>query len=200
MGRLLLLLFGISCTIAQAQTNTGPSNTLDAYWNLTSIPSQAQATLKLSTSSAPDPGSLNNVIAHQDGVNNTALLSVTSGSQNRIEATQSNSYNYTDVSLGGGNNSVLLNQTGGNNSISFGLGGANNRFVLSQDGGDRLQMLGLQQNNTHLEVAQGSGSNSLTIDNTSLFKNAYGNGIPNLRIEQTGGATATIQNGQLIGN
>ena len=101
---------------------------------------------------------------------------------------QYNGYNYTDVMLSGVNNSVLLNQTGGNNSASFGLNGVNNRFTLTQDGGDRLQMQGLQQANTRLEITQGIGNNTLTIDNTSLFQNANGAGIPNLRIEQSGGA------------
>jgi hypothetical protein len=196
MSRLLILLFWSACAAVQAQS----TNSLDAYWNLTSIPGQAQLVLGLSTNGISDPSSQNDVITHQEGINNTVLASVTSGSQNRLEINQFSSYNYTDVSLGGVNNSVLLNQTGGANSTSFSLGGANNRFILNQDGGDRIQMLGLQQNNTWLEVAQGSGSNTLTIDNTSLFKDAYGTGIPNLRIEQSGGATATIQNGHIFGN
>ena len=201
MTRFFLLSFWIAGTVAQAQSNPGTSNTQDAFWNLTSVPSQAQATLRLGTTSAPDPGSSQNeVIARQDGVNNTALLSIVSGSQNRLEVSQTTGYNYSDVTLSGVNNSVLLNQTGGNNSASFGLSGANNRFTLTQDGGDRLQMTGLQQSSTRLEVEQGVGSNTLTIDNTTLFRNATGTGIPNLRIEQSGGATATIQNGRLFGN
>lgn len=197
MSRLLLFLFFWSaCVAVQAQS----TNALDAYWNLTSIPGAVQATLRLSTNGIAGPSSVNDVITQQDGVNNTALLSVTSGSQNRLEVNQSSSYNYTDASIGGVNNSVVLNQTGGGNSTSLSLGGAGNRFLLSQDGGDRLQMLGLQQNNTRLEVAQGSGSNTLTIDNTALFRDAYGTGIPNLRIEQSGGARATIQNGHILGN
>ena len=196
MSRLLILLFWSACVAVQAQS----TNSLDAYWNLTLIPGQSQLTLALSTNGISDPSSLNDVISHQDGVNNTALLSITSGSQNRLEVNQFSSYNYTDVALGGINNSVLLNQTGGANSVSFSLGGANNRFILNQDGGDRIQMLGLQQNNTWLEVSQGSGSNTLNIDNTSLFRDANGTGIPNLRIEQSGGATATIQNGHIFGN
>jgi hypothetical protein len=201
MTRILFFLCWLTYVVAQAQTNGGPVNTLDAYWNLTSIPSQAQATLRVGTNGAPDPtSSLNDVITRQDGVNNTAILSVVSGSQNRLEVNQSNGYNATDIALSGVNNSVLLNQTGGNNSVSFGLSGANNRFVLTQDGGDRLQMQGLQQANTRLEVTQGNGNNSLTIDNTSLFRDANGTGIPNLRIEQSGGAAATIQNGRIFGN
>lgn len=201
MTRFFLFSFWIAATVSQAQSNTRTSSTEDAFWNLTSVPSQAQVTLRLGTTSAPDPGSsLNEVIARQDGTNNTALLFVVSGVQNRLEVNQANGYNYSDVTLSGVNNSVLLNQTGGNNSASFGLSGANNRFALTQDGGDHLQMSGLQQSNTRLEVAQGAGSNTLTIDNSSLFRDATGTGIPNLRIEQSGGATATIQNGRLFGN
>lgn len=200
MGRLLFLLCCIACTTARAQTNTGPSNTLDAFWNLTSVPSQAQATVNLSNAGIPDPGSINDVISRQDGVNNTAILSAATGSQNRLEVNQSGNYNYTDASLSGVVNSVVLNQTGGNNSVSLGLGGANNRLIVNQDGGDRVHIQGLQQNNTWLEVGQGAGSNSLTIDNTALFRDATGSGIPNLRIEQSGGAAATIQNGRILGN
>ena len=121
-------------------------------------------------------------------MNNTALLSVVSGSQNRLEVNQSGNYNYTDASLGGVNNSIVLNQTGGSNSVSLGLGGTSNRLMINQDGGDRV------------EINQGSGGNSLTLDNTMLFRDANGTGIPNLRIEQSGGATATIQNGRILGN
>ena len=202
MSRILILLCGVASALtSQAQTNNGPSNTLDAYWNLTSIPSQAQATLKLSNAGIADPGTAkNDVLTYQNGINNSVALSVLSGSQNRIEANQVNNQNSADAALSGANNSIIINQTGGGNNLSLGLNGANNRLLLSQDGGDRLQMQGLQQNNTRLEVAQGAGNNTLTIDNTPLFKNAYGTGIPNLRIEQTGGATATIQNGFLTGN
>lgn len=191
----------IACVGALAQTNTGPPNTLDAYWNLTSIPSQAQATLKLSTVTIADPvSSLNDVTSYQLGSNNVATLSILSGSQNRIDATQLNNQNSVDAALSGVNNSLIINQTGGGNSLSVGLNGANNRFLLSQDGGDRLQLQGLQQNGARLEISQGAGNNTLTIDNTSLFKNTSGTGIPNLRIEQSGGATAIIQNGLLTGN
>ncbi|AKD57293.1 hypothetical protein [Spirosoma radiotolerans] len=201
MKRFFIFSFWIAGIAAQAQSQSGTRNTQDAFWNLTSVPSQVQATLKLGTNSVSDPGSsLNDVTARQDGANNTALLSIVSGAQNRLEVNQTNGHNYSDVTLSGVNNSVLLNQTGGNNSTSFGLSGANNRFMLTQDGGDRLQMTGLQQSNTRLEVAQGIGNNTLTIDNTSLFRDASGVGLPNLRIEQSGGATATIQNGRLFGN
>jgi hypothetical protein len=201
MMRFILLLFWLACAKVKAQTNTGSINTVDAFWNLTTIPSQAQATLRLGSTSAPEPGSaLNEIITHQDGVNNATVLSVGSGSQNRLEVNQYNGYNYSDVMLSGVNNSMLLNQTGGSNIVSFGLSGTDNRLIVNQDGGDRLQMLGLQQANTRLEISQGAGNNSLTIDNTSLFQNANGTGIPNLRIEQSGGAAATIQNGRLFGN
>ena len=201
MSRLVIFLCWLGCTTLHAQTNTGPPNTLDAYWNLTSIPSQAQATLKLSNAAIPDPNSsLNEVITSQIGSANAATLSVIAGSQNRLETTQLNNQNAANVTLSGVNNSIIVNQLGGGNTLSFDLNGGNNRFLLSQDGGDRLQMQGLQQNNTRLEINQGVGSNSLTIDNTPLFRNTSGGGIPNLRIEQTGGATAIIQNGLLTGN
>ena len=184
-------------TVVQAQTNLTTGNSLDAYWNMPTTPSQTQAILKVGTATLPSALSQNEVITNQQGALNTAVLSVLSGSQNRLEANQTTGLNTVDASLSGTNNSVLLNQTGTGNAILFGLNGVNNQYKLTQDGGDRIQMQGLQQNNQHLEVAQGSGANSLTVDNTSLFKDS---GIPNLRIEQSGGAAVTIQQGKIIGN
>lgn len=201
MKRLFILLVGMISRAASAQVNSVPVNTLDAYWNLTSVPNQAQVRLQPGLTSMAGPGSsINEVITTQNGLNNTAQLSITAGFQNQLVLSQSSNANYAEATLSGVNNSVMLNQTGGSNSLSFGLDGANNRLALTQDGGDRLQMVGLQQTNTRLEVNQGAGTNSLTIDNTTLFKDINGTGIPNLRIEQTGGATATIQNGRIFGN
>ncbi|QJD78699.1 hypothetical protein [Spirosoma rhododendri] len=201
MKRLFILLLGMICGTASAQVNSVPTNSLDAYWNLTSIPNQAQVSLQPGlTNLAGLSGSSNEVTARQDGLNNTAQLSVMAGSQNQLTLTQANNANYADATLSGVSNTIVINQTGGNNNLAFGLNGTNNRLALTQDGGDRLQMVGLQQNNTRLEVNQGAGNNSLTIDNTTLFKDVNGTGIPNLRIEQTGGATATIQNGRIFGN
>ncbi len=201
MKCLVTLLFGMIGGAASAQVNSVPVNNLDAYWNLTSIPNQAQVSLQAGQTNLTGlSGAINEVITQQDGLNNTAQLSITAGSQNQLRLNQTNNANYADAILSGVNNSIAINQTGGNNNLAFGLNGTNNRLALTQDGGDRLQMTGLQQNNTRLEVNQGAGNNSLTIDNTTLFKDTTGTGIPNLRIEQTGGATATIQNGRIFGN
>ncbi len=193
----LMILCCVVGTAVQAQTNLATGNSLDAYWNLPTIPGQTQAVLKLGTANLPSTSAQNEVITNQQGAFNTAVLTVASGSQNRLETNQTSGLNTVDASLSGSNNSVLLNQTGTGNTISFGLSGVNNRYALTQDGSDRIQMQGLQQNNQRLEVAQGSGANSLTVDNTSLFKDS---GIPNLRIEQSGGAAITIQQGKIIGN
>ena len=199
MSRYLIILFCTISAVVRAQTNLVTGSTLDAYWNLPTIPNQTQATLRLGTTNLPTASSSQNeVIANQEGGSNTVILSVLAGSQNRLEVNQYTGLNSADVSLSGGNNSILLNQTGTGNSVSFGLSGSNNQYILSQDGGDRIQMQGLQKNNDRLEVAQGFGSNSFTIDNTSLFQGT--GGIPNLRIEQSGGASVTIQQGKVIGN
>ncbi|MBD2753144.1 hypothetical protein [Spirosoma validum] len=197
MSRHLLVVFCFFSLFAEAQTNLVTGGTLDAYWNLPTIPTQTQATLRLSTASLPAASSQNEVVTRQEGGANTAMLSVLSGAQNRLEVNQYTGLNFVDATLTGVNNSVLLNQTGTGNSISFGLNGSNNQYVLAQDGGDRIQMQGLQKNNERLEVKQGYGNNSLTLDNTNLFQ---GSGIPNLHIEQTGGASITIQQGKVIGN
>ena len=94
----------------------------------------------------------------------------------------------------------MLLQTGGGNLISLGLTGSNNRFMLTQDGGDKAILQGLQKDNTHFELVQGSGNNTLVLDNSPLFKDPLSTGIPNLRIEQSGGASVIVQQGKLIGN
>lgn len=199
MGHYFVILFCICSVVVRAQTNLVTSNALDAYWDLPVIPSRTQTTsIAGRTNLSAALSSQNEVIANQAGEFNTAVLSIPSGSQNRLEVNQYTGLNSVDVSLSGGNNSILLNQTGTGNSISFGLSGNNNQYSISQDGGDRIQMQGLQKNNDHLDIVQGNGSNSLTIDNTSLFQGT--GGIPNLRIEQSGGASVTIQQGKIIGN
>lgn len=199
MGRYFVVILCIYSVAVQAQTDPITGNALDAYWNVPIVPSQTQATLKLGGTTLPSATSFQNeVTANQTGGSNTAVLSILSGSQNRLEINQYTGLNSADVSLSGGNNSILLNQTGTGNSVSFGLTGNNNQYILSQDGSDRIQMQGLQKTNDHLEVTQGYGSNSLTIDNTTLFQGI--GGIPNLRIEQSGGASITIQQGKVIGN
>lgn len=201
MKRLLTLLLGLIGGAATAQVNSIPVNNLDAFWNLTSVPNQAQVSLHQGlTNPTGLSGSGNEVITQQDGFNNSAQLAITAGSQNQLRLYQANNANYADATLSGVNNSIVVNQTGVSNNLTFELNGTNNRLALAQDGGDRLQMIGLQQNNTRLEVNQGAGNNALTIDNTTLFKDVNGTGIPTLRIEQTGGATATIQNGRIFGN
>lgn len=199
MKRLFLLLLCISCVCARAQTNTGSASNQDAFWHLTTTPGQAQSTLQ--SGPGTDPGSsLNEVRMRQEGVSNTALLSVMTSAPNRLDVGQTGNNNYTEATLSGLNNSLLLNQTGNNNSVSLGLGGTNNRITLAQDGGDRIQMQGLQVDNTRLTISQGNGSNSLTIGNTTLLQTTTGTGISNLRIEQSGGAAAIIQNGRIFGN
>ena len=136
----------------------------------------------------------------QNGLGNQANLQTVAGTQSRLDVTQMNDGNVVNAVLSGFNNSVILSQTGGGNTINFGLSGTNNRFMLTQDGGDAATMVGLQKDNTRIELLQGSGNNSFTMDNSNLFIDPLSKGIPNLRIEQTGGASAIIQQGHIIGN
>ncbi len=202
MHRLLVFMFCAMSAGVQAQTSaqsvSNPST--EAYWNVRLTDEQKlQSRLVESQTSIPDPTpALNTVVIQQYGFDNRALLQ-TVGSQNRLEATQHSNGNTADAVLVGTNNSLILNQTGSNNAINVGLTGNNNRYVLTQDGGDTANFQGLQQDNTRLELIQGSGNNSLRVDNSTLLKTPSGSGIPNLRIEQTGGASIIIQQGQAFG-
>ena len=57
---------------------------------------------------------------------------------------------------------------------------------------------GMNQTGGRFELRQGAGNNTFNTDNSSLFKDPYSNGIPNLRIEQTGGASITVQQGAVV--
>lgn len=197
----LFILWAVSAG-AQAQTSpqsTGSQST-DAYWNVALTDEQKlQSRLVESQVVIPDPTSaLNTVVIRQNGVDNRALLQ-TVGNQNRLEAAQTSGNNAADAVLIGSNNSVLLNQTGGGNAITMDLTGTNNRYLITQDGGDTANLQGLQYDNTRLELLQGSGNNALTVDTTTLVKGPFSTGIPNLRVEQTGGASVIIQQGQAFG-
>ena len=202
MNRLLTCLFGLLALATQAQNTTQSTNALDAYWNITLTDDQKlQTVLVKSQTAIPDPtSSVNTISLQQNGDGNHAMLQTPSGSMNRLELTQLNNGNNTDAYLTGANNSVVLNQTGGSNTINFSLNGTNNRFLISQDGNDTVNMLGLQKDNTRLELVQKSGANSFTLDNSSLFTDPLSTGIPNLRIEQSGGASITVHQGKVIGN
>ncbi|MBC8155020.1 MAG: hypothetical protein H7Z72_19170 [Bacteroidetes bacterium] len=198
----LLVTFCVCCVTAQAQTGTAAINRSDAYWNIPLSTAQTlQSVLVESQTGIPDPASASNtIVVQQNGFGNQATLQVIAGSQNRFEANQSGGGNGADAVLAGSNNSLVLNQTGGGNAINLGLSGNSNRFLVTQDGGDRATLQGQQKDNTRFELVQGSGNNSLTLDNSTLFKDPFGSGIPNLRIEQSGGASITVQQGKVIGN
>lgn len=204
MCRLFIIVFCAVCAGAQAQTSQSLTSTtgLDAYWT---IPLTADQKLKTvlteSLSAIPDAtSSVNTIILNQSGSGNQASLQTLSGLQNRLEASQTNTNNVLEATVSGVNNSAVLLQTGSGNVLNLDLSGSNNRFRLEQDGNDTARMQGLQKDNTRLELVQGSGSNSFTLDNTSVLKDPLVPGIANLRIEQTGGASITIQQGKVIGN
>ena len=203
MNRLLILVFCISSAVVRAQTSaTSVRNELDAYWNVELTDDQLKQTVLVrSQTGIPDPSSAGNVVSlQQNGSSNRATVRIPSGTQNNVELNQANDGNATDAYLSGSGNSLIFSQTGGGNGITLGVDGSNNRFLLTQDGGDRMNMSGLQKNNTRLEVSQGSGNNSLSLDNTTLFTDPLGRGIPNLRIEQSGGASIQVTQGRVISN
>lgn len=188
---------------AQAQTTSSPTgNRSDAYWNipltteqkLQSVLSESQTVIFSQTTA------LNAIDVRQEGLANQATLQVIAGSQNRLEALQVSDGNNADAVLAGNNNTLIVTQTGGGNAINFTLSGNNNQYLLAQDGGDTATLQGLQKDDTRLELIQGSGSNSFTIDNSALFRDPFGSGVPGLRIEQSGGASITVQQGRVTGN
>ena len=172
----------------------------DVYWNLPTVPGPAQAVLTLSQTTIPEPTSRQNEIRlDQQGGGSRAMLSVVNGLQNRVELVQQNgSGAYATVS--GSNNSLIVTQTGGGNQLGLGLTGHGNRLSISQDGGDRVELQGLVRDNSRLELVQKSGNNTFITDNTTLFNGPLTTGIPNLKIEQSGGATIHIQNGHAFNN
>lgn len=199
MNSFFTLVLCTICLVTQAQTvDTG----LDAYWNINLTKEQKLNTVLLEsqTTISNPAAALNTITLQQNGIANQAILQTNSGSQNLLEVSQLNNGNVANATLSGLNNSLIIGQTGGGNMANIDLGGTNNRFLVTQDGGDRINMLGLQKDNTRLELIQGSGNNSFTLDNTTLFKDPLSQGIPNLRIEQSGGANVTIQQGKVIGN
>lgn len=202
MNRLFCYALCLLYVTANAQNPSAPvSSTLDAYWNFTPVPTPAQAVLLLSETTLPGPTSTaNTILLEQNGVGNRANLQTLAGSANRLEVSQTSDGNVVNAVLSGTSNGLLFSQTGGGNQINFGLYGTGNRFMLTQDGGDVANLQGLNQSGTRLELSQGAGNNSFSIDNSTLFKDPLSTGIPNLRIEQTGGAAVTIQSGRLIGN
>jgi hypothetical protein len=203
MNRLLVFLFCALCIGTQAQTVTAPlGNSADAYWNVPLTASQKlQTVLVKSQTAIPDPSSAaNTAVLNQQGLNNQAVVQTLGGTYNRLEVNQFNDRNTANAVLSGNNNSLIINQMGGDNSANVGLSGTNNRFMITQDGGDRVNMQGLQKDNTRLELIQGRGNNSFTLDNSTLFTDPLSKGIPNVRIEQSGGSAVTIQQGRVIGN
>jgi hypothetical protein len=187
----------------RAQTGTSTATrSADAYWNIPLTTEQKlQSVLVESQTVIPDPAAgLNSLVIQQDGAGNRATLQAITGSQNRLEAVQTGNGNGADAMLSGTNNSLIINQMGGGNAVNVDLAGNGNRYMLTQDGGDTANLYGLQKDNSQLELRQGSGNNSFTIDNSSLFKDPLSTGIPNLRIEQAGGASITVQQGRAIGN
>jgi|GEM_PF-3015855 len=204
MNRLLILASCLFGTGAFAQKITSaavsPMGT-DAYWNIPLTDNQKLTTVLVESETLiQGPTSLANaIVLQQNGNNNRATLQTPSGNNNLLRATQQDNGNVLNAVLSGAGNGLTINQTGGSNQLSVDLTGSNNRFLLTQNGGDMANLQGISQTNGRLELRQGVGNNTFNTDNSSLFTDPLSTGIPNLRIEQTGGANITIQQGRLIG-
>ena len=203
MIRLFIVAFYLSGVAASAQITSAAVSTTgtDAYWNIELTPNQKLTTVLVGsdTQLQGPTSSVNAVLLQQNGNNNRATLQTLSGNNNLLQATQQNDGNVLNAVLSGAGNGLTIGQTGGNNQLNIGLTGDNNRFLLTQDGGDVANLQGINQNNMRLELRQGAGNNTFNTDNSSLFVDPLSTGIPNLRIEQTGGANITIQQGRVIG-
>ncbi|MBC7568667.1 MAG: hypothetical protein H7319_02895 [Spirosoma sp.] len=203
MNRLLLLASCLFSTSAFAQITSAavsPTGT-DAYWNISLTPSQKLTTVLVeSQTQLQGPTSpANAIVLQQSGNSNQATLQTVSGNNNLLQARQQNDGNVLNAVLSGSGNGLIINQAGGNNQLNVDLTGSNNRFLLTQDGGDVANLQGLNQTGGRLELRQGAGNNTFNTDNSSLFTDPLSTGIPNLRIEQTGGANITVQQGRIIG-
>jgi len=203
MNRLLILASCLFSTSAFAQISSAAVSTTgtDAYWNIALTPSQKETTVLVkSLTQLQGPTSpANAIVLQQNGNNNRATLQTPSGNNNLLQATQINDGNVLNAVLSGAGNGLTIDQTGGSNQLNVDLTGTNNRFLLTQDGGDMANLQGISQTNGRLELRQGAGNNTFNTDNSSLFTDPLSTGIPNLRIEQTGGANITVQQGRLIG-
>lgn len=202
MNRLLIAVFCLSGIAANAQITSAavsPSSK-DAYWNIALTPSQTLTTVlvesKIQLQGQASPA--NAIVLQQNGTNNQATLQTLSGVNNVLQASQQNSGNVLNAVLSGGGNGLIIDQAGNGNQLSVDLTGSNNRIRLTQDGGDVANLQGLNQTGAQLDLRQGAGNNTFNTGN-SLFTDPLSKGIPNLRIEQTGGASITIQQGRAIG-
>lgn len=178
--RFLLLWLSLVTAGTQAQPNSLSTPQLDAYWSIPT-PTREANTLDLT----------------QTGSLNQAELSLSGGQGNRLVLTQTDSQNLASATLLGSANRVQLQQQGPDNQLHLVLGGQDNQLSIRQDGGDTIFWQSLQQNHTRLDIIQKAGANTLTVD-TSLTE-AFSTGIAGLRIEQSGGATALVQQGKVIG-
>ncbi len=203
MNRLLLLASCLFSTSAFAQITSAAVSTTgtDAYWNIELTTSQKETTVlvKSQTQLQGPTSPANTIVLQQSGNSNQATLQTVSGNNNLLQARQQNDGNVLNAVLSGAGNGLTINQTGGSNQLSIDLTGSNNRFLLMQDGGDIANLQGINQTNGRLELRQGAGNNTFNTDNSSLFTDPLSTGIPNLRIEQTGGANITVQQGRIIG-
>lgn len=186
MRCLLFLLLGLT-TGAGAQPAPGPASALpDAYWQWTAA----------GTGAAPALSPANEVIIQQAGSGNQALMAVLNGSQNRVQLNQTASGNTASVQLTGQANQLMLTQAGGGNVLTLGLTGSTNRLRIDQNGGDVVQLAGLTGSHAGIDLIQRGGNNTIVADGLTVPSPASsGQGVANLRIEQSGGATIRIQNG-----
>ncbi|GAB4047789.1 hypothetical protein [Spirosoma litoris] len=181
--RLLPVVLSLLVVTSQAQPTMIPTITntpLDAYWAGTAQTS-----------------SDNTIGLAQTGSHNQADLSLPGGQTNRLMLNQTDSQNLVTATLLGTSNNVLLQQHGNDNQLHLVLGGNDNQISIRQDGSDTIAWIGLQQSNTRIGISQKAGANTLTVDNSTA--DSFNKGIAGLYIEQSGGASAVIQQGKVFG-
>ncbi|GAB4027940.1 hypothetical protein [Spirosoma gilvum] len=132
------------------------------------------------------------------GLENRASLSQM-GNQNLTGISQTGYAQLANLQLSGTANQMMLEQSGYNNTADLQLTGHSNQFRIRQDGGDNAQIQAADLRNTRLELVQGSGNNTFISNNPAGLKDPLIGGVSGLRIEQTGGASVTIQTGHIIG-
>ncbi len=176
--RILILLLG---TAISAWAQLPSAGSPDVYWRI-------------------NPGtSVSEVSIRQAGADQQATIAILAGQQNQVGLLQTGLLNHSDVQVAGQSNQLTLMQTGERNRLTVGLNGSNNQLKISQDGGDVVSLAGLTATSANMEVIQKAGQNTLIADGINIPSARSAGGVPNLKIEQTGGANARIQNGPAMG-
>lgn len=216
MVRFLFILLCVAGSAAHAQNPVLVTDAeLEEFWRIRPVPNRATAADLLRSEaaiSAPGAGGLSSEIVINQSGNGNVLNSTVTGPANRVESNQLGDANGMSYVVNGSNNALLMTQTGGSvlnmgvygngnvtsltqdgggNNLTINIAGDGQRYLVSQNGGDTANLSGMAGG--RLELIQGSGRNTFITDSNPL---STGNGVPNLRIEQQGGASLIIQNGR----